>query len=277
MDLSPRHRRRQHAFTLVELLVVIGIIAVLVGILMPSLQRAKLQAQQTQCLSQLRNLGQALSMYVAETRGYVPIQYADVEHFYDTAHWSTPPRHPIQQLNALATLAPYIAEEKRIFVCPTAIENAWSGVTRDPSEKSDTNYMSNAAVWEARKISRIKRSSEIIVFQENRYRWNVAWRRPFGAAYLGRYFNTWQPPANHGMDKKFPEYSYLHSKGGNFLFVDGHAEHRKLADLRARDFGFVNGKPAAGNWGNPEDTWEIRNGGYRAEWPVPNYTPPVVP
>src|SRR5688572_8665863 len=119
MDLSPRRTMRQHAFTLVELLVVIGIIAVLVAILMPALKRAREQAQQTQCLSQLRNLGQALSMYVAETRGYLPIQTRnDTQHFYDPDQLQVIYPNPVDRLNALATLAPYIAEERRIFVCP---------------------------------------------------------------------------------------------------------------------------------------------------------------
>ena len=273
MHPSPCRPRRQRAFTLVELLVVIGIIAVLVAILMPALQRAKYQAQQTQCLSQMRNIGQALSMYVAETRGFVPIQTSDaVEHFYDVDYWSTPPRTPLQGLNALATLAPYIAEERRIFVCPTAIDMPWSSVTRNPSDKSDTNYMSNHAIWETRKITRIKRSAEIVVFQENRYRWNVAWARPYGRtiwpANSGlRLYRQWQPPpvATHGVDRTHPEYGYLHNKGGNYLFVDGHAEHRKLEMMRPRDYGLVPGT-GSGGWGTPNDNYTAVNGGYRAEW-----------
>ena len=61
--------RRRYAFTLVELLVVIGIIAVLIGILMPALNAARRASLKTQCLSNMRQLGQAEFMYAAEYKG----------------------------------------------------------------------------------------------------------------------------------------------------------------------------------------------------------------
>jgi prepilin-type N-terminal cleavage/methylation domain-containing protein/prepilin-type processing-associated H-X9-DG protein len=67
--------RRRRAFTLVELLVVIGIIAVLVAILLPALNKAREQAQRTKCLSNLRSVGQLMNMYANAYKGSLPLGY----------------------------------------------------------------------------------------------------------------------------------------------------------------------------------------------------------
>jgi prepilin-type N-terminal cleavage/methylation domain-containing protein/prepilin-type processing-associated H-X9-DG protein len=63
---------RQKAFTLVELLVVIGIIAVLISVLLPVLGRVREQGNQVKCMSNLRQLGMAMVQYAIDNKGYFP-------------------------------------------------------------------------------------------------------------------------------------------------------------------------------------------------------------
>ena len=74
---------RRRGFTLVELLVVIGIVAVLVAILLPALNRARRQARAVVCLSNLRQLGMVFQTYVADHKGKPPPGgFGGVLHFF---------------------------------------------------------------------------------------------------------------------------------------------------------------------------------------------------
>jgi prepilin-type N-terminal cleavage/methylation domain-containing protein len=64
---------RRRAFTLVELLVVVGIIAVLISLLLPVLNRARDSANRTKCLANLRSIGQLVNMYANLNKGQIPI------------------------------------------------------------------------------------------------------------------------------------------------------------------------------------------------------------
>jgi prepilin-type N-terminal cleavage/methylation domain-containing protein len=115
MRTSKRHR----GFTLVELLVVIGIIALLIAILMPALSKAREASQKTVCLSNLRQLGTAMQLYATEFKDAIPIGYMSEKQFSYVVNWnhsgSNPP-HP-SQMGFLAVAG--LAKEPRAFYCPS--------------------------------------------------------------------------------------------------------------------------------------------------------------
>ena len=102
-------RKGYHGFTLVELLVVIGIIALLMGILLPVMSRVRGQANRTACQAQLRDIGAAFTMYMADAKGVLPA--------VNTMPSVQPP--PNNAPSVVELLRPYIKSATRVFRCPS--------------------------------------------------------------------------------------------------------------------------------------------------------------
>lgn len=104
------------AFTLVELLVVIGIIAVLVAILLPSLNRARASAQVVNCLSNVRQIAMVSVMYANDNHGYLP-------RYTDSIPAGNDPRTNLPHArkwswNWTGLLFRYLGNNTRIYQCP---------------------------------------------------------------------------------------------------------------------------------------------------------------
>lgn len=236
-------KKSKAGFTLVELLVVVGIIALLIAMLLPALSRAREAAKATTCLSNIRQLAGALVMYTIENKGYLPVQYGDVSTFADPSVFDTP--NP-GNWNVFASLMHYldgVNTASSLWVCPSAGEATWTG-WGEPAAPSDTNYMINSAVV-GRPLSRISHSADIIWLQEDRFRWNIAWRRPAFAGGSPPQYSAWCFANGSFWGQEYSNLHYVagslggNQGGGNLAFVDGHAEYRPVGSLHPSDFGLI--------------------------------------
>lgn len=125
-----RYLRATFAFTLIELLVVIGIIGILTSLLMPAFSRAKGKANDVKCISNLRQIGIALSIYADENQGRLP--YAERR-----------PTTPVNPTNVLPrivnVLSNYVGGAVAVFRCP----KDHAGYFEKEGSSYEWNYQAN--------------------------------------------------------------------------------------------------------------------------------------
>jgi len=174
-------------FSLVELLVVMGIIAVLIAILLPVLGRAREMGRRTTCLSNLRTLGQAMRMYAQDFRDRLPNSNPP-----NTAHDYNADNYVLVSLNRAYVKAP------RTFYCPSDRDPAPQSIDTadyDLPNSARVSYEFYSTFWlpeAGPKLTRLKDAP---------LAWDLSGGNPKP-----------DPQQNHG------------TSGGNVVYADGHAD-----------------------------------------------------
>lgn len=198
-----RHSRptRREAFTLIEMLVVIGIISILAALLMPGLVGAKRTANQIKCLNQLKQLELALTLYAGEHNGsFPPRRHAD-------AAW-------------MVTLLPYYSD-LHVLKCPSDgilekrsyVINGWDDYFRAALTPKDYLRYQNWAWPGGMPEDKIPLPSDTITFGEKRTGNNNV-HVDFSQGSSGNEVDVIEH-ARHGSKPKSK------SGGSNFAFADG--------------------------------------------------------
>jgi prepilin-type processing-associated H-X9-DG protein len=184
----------------VELLVVIGIIAILIAVLLPALSKAREQSKRTACLSNLRTLGQSLVMYANANRDRLPNENPAGVNY--SLPWST---------DVLVAFFTSQVRNAAVFHCPGDEDPIPTTiVTADPSLPNSAlvSYEFYSIYW--------------------RPEYGPLLPRLHGQAPLVWDINGGGPPANKDQNHGI--------KGGNVLFADGHAEWQEASKWESKDW-----------------------------------------
>lgn len=257
--IGSRTERVRLGFTLVELLVVIGIIALLISILLPALNRARGSAQAVACQSNMRQIGIALRMYAGMHKDSLPY----VGDYGTTFRNTNYPALPFERAVAIGmgTKADNSGSYPvpQVMRCASATDPAgnrhYSAHPRlIPNFQAIQGKAMEATVFGTMKLSKIPRSSEtLIVFEGGQQlfkeSWNVFGNTDDVAYNIDSSRMFWDRNAflaGNGVDLGAPLAAYSASnrdsinggdnnrgnmrwrhaggKQANFLYVDGHAE-----------------------------------------------------
>ena len=225
----PSLRRGRGGFTLVELLVVIGIIALLISILMPALSGARRQARRAQCLSNLRQLHIAHSMYINENKGRAHVYALSSSGGFTHAFW-------------MKVISSYHGDNDEVRVCPETPDKSygWGSAFTTWGPDNDPNFMDkyygsyalngwlHYTPGESQDGPHIKSnasdSTNIPVYADSTWMdtWPAEWDAvPTKTSELYSGINT-------GLGRVCIA---RHGKSINVVFLDGHAKRVDLEDL----------------------------------------------